>query len=252
MISSANDLGFQDLGDFKELLLLLESEIGMTYDINHAVEQKNSAKHKSSVSNFFRRKIAALIAERNLIISLDKINLRVVPLNKAGKLKENIAYSRIHLNSIAASSWNDLEELNSFKRTISRTHLVLAYSKIHDTFIGELENSNDLVILSNVLVWKPSKKELKLIGEDYDKIRGVLLDGVIQKEEIGMKSIKNVDNLPNESDTEYIHIRPKAKNKEDIDEGYYNAFGIRLTKRAFYLNKSIINKILDDDGQGNF
>jgi hypothetical protein len=252
MISSANYIGSKDLGDMKELFQILKSETGMSFDTNYAIEQKDSSRHKSSVTNFFRKKIAALIAENNLIINLDEINLRVAPLNKSGKLKENIGYSRIHLNSIVASSWNDLEELNSFKRIISRTHLILAYSKFNQEHFDKNENSHDLVTLNNVIVWKPTKKDLRLIGEDYDKIRRILIDGVVQKEKIGTKSIMNVDNLPKESDTEYIHIRPKARNKDDIDEGYHNAFGKRLTKRAFYLNKPIINKILDDDGQSNF
>lgn len=252
MRSSTNHSDFKDLGDMKELFQLLKNEIGMSFHVNSEVEQKDSSRHKSSVTNFFRKKIAALVVENNLIINLDEINLRVAPLNKSGKLKENIGYSRIHLNSIVASSWNDLEELNSFKRTISRIHLVLVYSKFNQEHFDKNENSHDLVTLKNVIVWKPTKKDLKLIGEDYDKIRHVLIDGVVQKEKIGTKSIMNVDNLPKESDTEYIHIRPKAMNKNDIDEGYHHAFGKRLTKRAFYLNKTIINKILDDDGQSDF
>ena len=57
-----------------------------------------------------------------------------------------------------------------------------------------------------------------------------------------------MDNIPKESQSKYVHIRPKAKNRDDIDEDYYLVYGKRLTKRSFYLNKSVINRLINDEG----
>ena len=49
------------------------------------------------------------------------------------------------------------------------------------------------------------------------------------------------NNLPNESNTNYIHLRPHGRNSDDIDKSLTD---IEITKQCFWLNKKLIQKII--------
>jgi hypothetical protein len=235
-------------GELLELITLLKKSIGTNTEMLNSMNNVEIQAHKSSVSSFFRSFVQNLIDSNHLLLDLNDINLKILPVSRNNKLKENLTYTRCQLNSITADSWDDLPLNNSFKALISKSHLIITYVRPNDFNKLSSVERNKKIMIKHVLHWKPSESELDIIGNDYNKIRHVLLNNVEQKEILGNKTIRIVDNIPKESQSKYVHIRPKAKNKDDIDKDYYLVYGKRLTKRAFYLNKSVINKLINDEG----
>jgi hypothetical protein len=54
-----------------------------------------------------------------------------------------------------------------------------------------------------------------------------------------MSCVKN--NLPKESETTFIHMRPHARNADDIDKSLLKT---EITKQCFWFNKSFIQSLI--------
>ena len=247
-MSNSKNHTYKVRGELLELITLLKKSIGTNTEMLSSMSNVEIRTHKASVSSFFRLFVQSLIESHHLLLDLNDINLKVLPISENNKLKENLTYTRCQLNSITSDSWDELPLNNSFKALISRAHLIITYVRPID--FGKLSSTerNEKIKIKHVLHWKASESELKMIGCDYDEIRNILLNNVTQKEILGNRKIIIVDNIPKESQSKYVHIRPKAKNRDDIDEDYYLVYGKRLTKRSFYLNKSVINRLINDEG----
>ncbi|MFN5223910.1 MAG: hypothetical protein ACK5DJ_06965, partial [Bacteroidota bacterium] len=54
------------------------------------------------------------------------------------------------------------------------------------------------------------------------------------------KGFVQKNNLPGESDTKYIHMRPHGRDSNDLDD----SIKVKITKQSFWFNKSFIQKLI--------
>jgi DNA mismatch repair protein MutH len=101
--------------------------------------------------------------------------------------------------------------------------------------------STSKIIFGNSFIWRPDKNDLLAIQKEWEKARQIIRDGIIVRK-IPRKNKKGYiteNNLLKESESEYIHMRPHARDSNDIDESIKD---IKISKQSFWLNKKLIQK----------
>ena len=95
-------------------------------------------------------------------------------------------------------------------------------------------------------LWQPNDSELKLIGTEWNKTKNIIKQGVKLKSMKYGNSFRTYNNLPKQSETNFIHLRPHAKNSFDYDLPFlrYTNGEIEITKQSFWLNKKYVNNLL--------
>ena len=91
-------------------------------------------------------------------------------------------------------------------------------------------------------LWAPSVDELKIIEKEWNLAREIITKGIkVWKEKHG-KGYRQKNNLIKESQTQIIHIRPKAKDSKDIDKDYLKHTNnkVSISKQCFWLNKKFV------------
>lgn len=90
--------------------------------------------------------------------------------------------------------------------------------------------------------WSPSREELLIIEEEWNKYIQEINNGNVRVEIIPTKNgYREVSKLSKESNTQIIHIRPHGKDRKDRDEDQY---GNSIVKQSFWLNKKFLQKLL--------
>lgn len=93
------------------------------------------------------------------------------------------------------------------------------------------------------VVWRPTHNDLVKIQQEWELINSIVKLGikVERKKANTRKGYILLNNLPGEKDTDFIHMRPHARDSDDVDESLE---GVRITKQCFWFNKKLIQKIL--------
>lgn len=104
---------------------------------------------------------------------------------------------------------------------------------------------NDIV--GQPFIWRPSAAELSIIKREWEKYRRVIRTGVkTERVQVNTeKGYKIVNNLPNESETQIIHMRPHARDSYDLDPSL--PAKLELCKHSFWLNKQFVKKLIEDN-----
>jgi DNA mismatch repair protein MutH len=78
------------------------------------------------------------------------------------------------------------------------------------------------------VLWRPSAEELDVIEHEWTMFRDLISSG-------------KADELPTESQTMAIHVRPHGRVASDTDP---TPGGGSVTKKSFWLNKRFVQRIL--------
>jgi DNA mismatch repair protein MutH len=102
------------------------------------------------------------------------------------------------------------------------------------------DKSLSKVVFGKSFIWKPNHDELVMIQVEWERIRDVVKAGVqIEKKVVKTKrGFIQKNNLPGESDTNYIHMRPHARDANDLD----SSIDIEICKQSFWFNKKFIQR----------
>jgi len=84
------------------------------------------------------------------------------------------------------------------------------------------------IVFGEPIVWRPSVEEWTKIAEEWEMYRDF-----IKEHGVG-------GGLPRASETTIIHMRPKARDSSDRDEGPH---GETITRQAFWLNQSFVQSL---------
>ena len=105
------------------------------------------------------------------------------------------------------------------------------------------EKDLDQMFFGKSIIWRPSKSDLLEIQKEWELVNKTINEGVVLTKKItkNRKGYVLENNLPNESKTNYIHMRPHGRDSDDIDKSITD---IQITKQCFWLNKKLIQKIL--------
>jgi hypothetical protein len=98
------------------------------------------------------------------------------------------------------------------------------------------------IVFGKSFIWRPDHDSLVRIQKEWERCRELIRAGIILKK----KKTKNrkgyimTNNLPGEKDTECIHMRPHARDSDDID----TSLDIGISKQCFWFNKRLIHKLI--------
>ena len=99
-------------------------------------------------------------------------------------------------------------------------------------------------IVGTPFIWRPNERELKTIKKEWESYRSTIRNGVTTERVHNntKKGHKVVNNLPNESTTEIIHIRPHTNTSYDLDPSMPPE--LELCKQSFWLNKQFVKQLI--------
>ena len=205
--------------------------------------------------NVYNKSAASLIIKKyidnkciyNLDIQKDyKILLKFISVSPNYKCYEAMSFSNLSLYDILFEEWNSKDpfELAKFRKQLDLNFLFIPIIKVKVN--GIFNNYLDWEI-GEFSYWEPSERELEEIGREWSDVKERLQKGVELKRVKHGCSYRTLNNLPKQSETRFIHLRPHGKNSHDYDQGYlkYTNGAVEITKQSFWLNKKYINSLLE-------
>lgn len=167
------------------------------------------------------------------------IKLKTIRIAPNWNLKEDISFPNFKFNELIKEEWEDsklynLLESQKFFFIIYKitTKTASEFDKLSD------EEKNNFLVLDKVVLWNTPAKDIEeKAKKTWNKTIKIIQDWVI----ITKKWDKLYNNLPSASETDMIHVRPHAINRDDVDE---LPDGKKLTKQCFWFNRDYIKKEL--------
>jgi len=209
--------------------------------------QTDNIYNKSAVSVIVKNHINNNSRFNMDVLQSHKIRLKFISVDMNYRCFEALSFSNSSLYKILFEDWssNDPLEQPNFRKQLNFNFLFIPIIKIKTkgVFNKYLEWK-----IGDFSFWKPTTKELELIGKEWYLNKRVIKEGVkVTSIKFG-ESFRNENNLPKQSETNYIHLRPHGKNGCDYDLEYlkYTNGAIEITKQSFWLNKIYINSLLYD------
>ena len=153
-------------------------------------------------------------------LSRNGISVKTVPLSPDGVPQESMSFpSFVPLDFNPDEEFEDSQFADQIQRLLIVPHT------------GKRKVDTDERRLETPFFWSPSRSDLTVISEEWKKFRDLIVNG-------------SIDILPKESDTEFIHVRPKGRDAKDKIE----APGSKVFQRScFWLNRKYVTRILQRD-----
>lgn len=226
----------------KTLEEALNRKFSNFFDKNIGTICKNLNLKLSSSKNFYSLVLNKILGgkEDSTIIELEKagVKIKVIRIDKDGKIPEHISFPAFDFIEISKEEWED----SSLKETLETTKYLFVVLKMDCTNsefrkFSEEEKVNYL-ILEKVFLWNMPMEKIEFEAKKvWEKTKEVILNG-IQIREVGKKRFNN---FPEASESECMHVRPHAKDREDTKP---LPNGGSFTKQSFWFNKEYIEKII--------
>jgi hypothetical protein len=221
---------------------------------NLIVSKKISDLINLESDNIYNKSAVSLIVKKyinensfyNLNVFEDfKIRLKFIPVDNEYNCHEAMSFSYCSLYNIYFEEWesNNQFEIASLKKELGYNYLFIPVIKLKKN--GVYNNFLDWKI-GNLSFWSPDEKIINSIGNEWNNVKKIIHNGVkIEQVKYG-NNYRNNNNLPKQSETNFIHLRPHGKDSNDIDIKYfeYTNKTIAITKQSFWLNKKFINQLL--------
>jgi DNA mismatch repair protein MutH len=142
-----------------------------------------------------------------------EIQLKTVSLTKTGGCREDMSFPAFNCLELSTQNWED----SDFSYQVETKFLFVVFKA----------DSNGVDRLEKVMYWNmPYEDRLEAMRVWEEAKRRVTVDA---------------RNLPKRRESKVAHVRPHAKNKNDVD---LTPQGEWLTKRCFWLNGSYIAKVV--------
>jgi DNA mismatch repair protein MutH len=92
-------------------------------------------------------------------------------------------------------------------------------------------------------IWRPTKDDLLGIQKEWELVNKTINEGIQIKTKAfnNRKGFIQENNLPKESETDFIHMRPHGRDSDDVDKSITE---ISITKQCFWFNKKLIQRII--------
>ncbi len=185
------------------------------------------------------------ISNRKKIEEFEKANitLKTIRQTPSWSIKENIPFPAFNFSELINETWEESELFNMLE---TRKFFFVIY-KITSKTASEFDKlnaseRNKYLILDKVILWNTPAIDIDSKAKlTWKKTIKTLLDWVILTPKLTKKGIITLNNLPVSSETEMIHVRPHALNKDDTD---ILPDWRELTKQWFWFNKNYIKKEL--------
>jgi DNA mismatch repair endonuclease MutH len=173
------------------------------------------------------------------------IVIKIIPVNTANDMPwESMSFPYQPLKEIALEETFEDSELYQLIQGL----LIIPIYRLHK------KRSNNNQVIGRPFVWRPDMEELNVIEEEWQKYRAIIStelkvekkyfkqNGDEQQAEKLKKEYRVVTNLPKESQTNIIHIRPHARDSRDLDPTL--PAGLQICKQSFWLNKKFLKALI--------
>lgn len=168
--------------------------------------------------------------EGKIALSPDIVESNIIPktirIQKTGHIKESMSFPTFKFTEIIQQNWED----SDFYHILKKSLFMFAIFNEDDT--GEY-------IFSRIKFWHMSEKDLYEAHNVWEKTVETIRNGV----ELEFDGRITRNNLPSASESPVAHVRPHAKNAQDV---YSLPDGRMMTKQSFWLNRGYIENIVTD------
>ncbi len=144
------------------------------------------------------------------------IELKTVPMDGKGRPVESMSFPSFVHEELQYETWEDSDLLGRLNRLLI---VPVRRSKGQD--------QADAVVL-RAFFWSPPEAELVGISKEWERYRQLISTGMSR-------------NLPKASETEFIHVRPKARDARDRDPA---PGGFDVVRKCFWLNADYVERII--------
>ena len=148
------------------------------------------------------------------------IETKVVPVSGAGRVIEAMSFPAFVHEELVFETWDASDLLARIQRIL--------IVPIHRERRAPLEDMR----LGRPFFWSPTRPELERIRVEWEHFRALIEAGKARE-------------LPKPSETQYIHVRPKARDARDRDQA---PGGFDVIKKCFWLNQPYLERILAERG----
>ncbi len=189
-------------------------------------------------------KMLGIKSSKALEFKKANIVVKAIRLNEKGKMVESSPLPNINFKNLIEQDWEESDLYNYLSET---KFFFVVYHQVGGVYV-----------LKGCQLWNmPSEDLEKIVFDGWQKIKGIVQNGV----RFTMKQQKNgivfTNNLPKKNDNDIIHIRPHAQKRYYVMEDgavYGNGSladadqlpdGRWMPKQSFWLNNTYILSILD-------
>jgi DNA mismatch repair protein MutH len=144
------------------------------------------------------------------------IEVKTVPVKVNGRVAEAMSFPSFVHEELAYESWEDSDLLGRLNRL-----LVVPVHRVRDTSLAGM-------VLGQPFFWSPPEADLVGIRREWEVYRDLIAAG-------------QANDLPRASETEFIHVRPKAQDSRDRDRA---PGGLEVVKKSFWLNQRYLESVL--------
>lgn len=165
-----------------------------------------------------------------------KAGISIKTLNvEAGscRLFEAVSFPAMKLREFATEEWEE----STFLAQVSRILFVPTLSTARKLPQGQR-------VLAKPFFWSPDDETLEGVYREWRMYQEAVKAGKADYREVPTKkgTTRRVNDLPNESETKYIHMRPHAATSRDTDR---DPQGNEVTKQCLWLNKQMVRGLME-------
>lgn len=153
------------------------------------------------------------------------IILRTIRLKENNMPKEAISFSSFRIKELVEENWDN----SSIPENLGKKFLFVVYQ--YHRPVGDKEFNNEYLFLRKVFFWNMPYEDLEnVVRFAWEKVK----KGFLLGQDSPLKS----------SDKMIIHIRPHAKNSQDLDVMPNGTF---TTKKSFWLNQKYLKQVIENN-----
>ncbi|MAY84495.1 MAG: hypothetical protein CMP59_10220 [Flavobacteriales bacterium] len=212
--------------------------IGEEYDVTFSKSSKSSFR-------FLINQLLGFSSNQNILdIDLKGIEIKTVPVNSNYNLWEAMSFPKFSLVDLLDEEWDG--EIDSvFRNLISKTFIFIPVIKekikVKAGTKPKFKHWKTWKIGRSV-VWKASNEEMSIIKKEWEFVKRQIETGIEVKSKKHGEGYRQENNLLKSSQSQIIHVRPHAKDSNDIDIPFfeYTEEKIRISWQSFWLNKKFI------------
>ena len=219
------------------------------------VVKNRGLKFNSSSKSSFRGLINSVLKvpknKRLYDLAIKNITIKTIPVNDKNKPWESMSFPKFSLMDMLNESWDEdgEKEVCVFKSLITQAFILIPVIKEKEVFIVNNKRTKKFKPwgswkIGHPFFWRIKESDLKIVKREWLSAQKIVEKGVIAKKVRWGGKYRQENNLLKQSNTERIHIRPHAKNSNDIDLPFFEKQKIKISWQSFWLNKNFIEGLI--------
>jgi len=188
------------------------AEIGTLVGVRPTV-----AKHYTAM---VLRELAAHATPSGNLADFDSrgIEVKTVRAPAGGRPFESMSFPAFRNHELSEENWARA----TLRRYLRRLLVLRVTAPVRETPQGRS-------VFTGLRFWSPDEDQLSGIGTEWEMFRSMISGGQARR-------------IPAESSTRFIHLRPKARDKDDVEPAPSSGFVVR---KSFWLNRDFVSTIIE-------